>query len=362
MKTGFRGTFVISWSQTELDGLKSAPVSDLREGASWMWTGEAVRVDGPRGILPLGQSEGEADLRRRAALTVRRLLVSAQVDTSRLDAAVLQEPLFSKCFVVTDGAETWEVTVISTGAGRKPLLMFHGEIPPHNREMWIVRHNIDAPLREEAERAPQGVICFTPGTMILTPSGPRDVASLYEGDKITTKDNGTASILWVGRRRVSGARLMAMPDLRPVRLRAGALDRDVPDTGLLVSPDHRIVLRGPRARALFNAEEVLVTASDLMDDRQILRDHTVREVTYIHLMLEQHEIVFANGVATETFHPASAALATMQRDDQDKLFRQMPQLRGDPHSYGGYARRLLSASEAAVLHHDAGRSRHHMQH
>ena len=46
MRTGFRGTFVISWSQTETDGLKAAPLDVLAVGASWRWSGEAVRVEG----------------------------------------------------------------------------------------------------------------------------------------------------------------------------------------------------------------------------------------------------------------------------------------------------------------------------
>ena len=54
MKTGFNGTFVISWSQIEIDGLQGMPVTDLIVGTAWSWTGEAVRVDGPSGILPLG--------------------------------------------------------------------------------------------------------------------------------------------------------------------------------------------------------------------------------------------------------------------------------------------------------------------
>eukprot|EP00036_Acanthoecidae_sp_10tr_P005251 CAMPEP_0182947530 /NCGR_PEP_ID=MMETSP0105_2-20130417/58728_1 /TAXON_ID=81532 ORGANISM="Acanthoeca-like sp., Strain 10tr" /NCGR_SAMPLE_ID=MMETSP0105_2 /ASSEMBLY_ACC=CAM_ASM_000205 /LENGTH=66 /DNA_ID=CAMNT_0025087773 /DNA_START=70 /DNA_END=266 /DNA_ORIENTATION=- len=66
MKTGFKGTFVISWSQTEIDGLWSAPVETLRVGATWAWTGETVRVDGPSSVLPLGEATGQADLRKRA--------------------------------------------------------------------------------------------------------------------------------------------------------------------------------------------------------------------------------------------------------------------------------------------------------
>jgi hypothetical protein len=72
-------------------------------------------------------------------------------------------------------------------------------------------------------------------------------------------------------------------------------------------------------------------------------------------MLPQHEIVFANGVATESFHPASAALASMAQDEQDCLFDRMPDIRGHMDAYGAYARRILTTSEAAILRHDAVR-------
>ena len=76
MKTGFRGTFVISWTQTEIDGLEAAPVAALEVGAAWSWHGDAVRVDGPSELLRLDMADGEQDLRRRAARTVRRLVGS----------------------------------------------------------------------------------------------------------------------------------------------------------------------------------------------------------------------------------------------------------------------------------------------
>jgi hypothetical protein len=353
MKTGFRGTFVIAWSQTELDGQWSGPLRDLAAGTVWNWTGEAIRVDGPRGILPLGMALGEEDIRRRAGLSVRRLL--SAVDAAPVAQPIYADPLFKSRFEVTDGFETWDITLIGTGAGRNPLLMFDGRIPPRDTDLWVVRANIASLLRAEPEQSAGGVICFTPGTMIATPNGPRDVAELLEGDKVQTQDNGVAEILWLGQKFVSGARMHVVPELVPIRLRAGALDKDVPDAGLLVSPDHRVVLRGPRARALFNADEVLVTARDLINDHSVIRDHSLTSVTYIHMMLPQHEIVFANGVATESFHPASAALASMELEEQDRLLDRVPDVGGDPQSYGAYARPLLTGSDAAILQHDAGR-------
>ncbi len=355
MKTGFRGTFVISWSQTELDGQWSAPLDTLRVGTTWSWTGEAVRVDGPKGVLPLGDATGEADLRKRAALSVRRLLRAMDAEQDLAPKAEYDAPLFEQCFSVTDGRAAWTVTLIRTGEGRHPLLMFMADIPPRHTDLWVVSHNIDIAARNQTSDTAGGVICFTPGTMIRTADGPVRVEALTEGDHIQTKDNGPQEVLWIGRRRVSGARLQAMPHLAPIRLVQGALDKGIPDDGLLVSPDHRMMLRGPRALALFNTDEVLVTARDLINDQTVYVDRTQREVTYIHLMLPSHQIVFANGVETESFHPASAALATMDNADKVRMFARLPDLNADVQSYGPYARRVLSDSEAAILRHDENR-------
>ncbi|MDG1518902.1 MAG: Hint domain-containing protein [Yoonia sp.] len=269
-----------------------------------------------------------------------------------MDAAVLQEPLFSDAFRVTDGFNTWTITLINTGANCQPLCMFLDEIPPRKTPLWVVDRRIDMALRRAVAPEQGGVVCFTPGTTILTSDGPRDVASLVEGDFVQTADNGRAEILWLGSRRITGARMKAIPSLTPVRLRAGALDKDVPDAGLLVSHDHQIVLGGSRAQTLYNAEEVLVTARDLINDHSIIRDHGQLEVTYIHMMLPKHEVVFANGVATESFHPASAELTMMDENQRDRMFDRLPNQTGGVQNYGEYARRVLSDSEAAILQHD----------
>ena len=389
---GSGGTFVISWAQTQLDGQWNVPPAALAVGAQWSWTGEAVRLDGPAGVELVPESATMADLRRRAAGQVRRLLRAVSLDAAHpangrptappaaaqampsaaprvatlgtlsnwrpelphlaAPAAPPAEPLFETGFCVTDGRATWVVTLIDVGPHHLPLVMVMGALPPRHTDLWVVSHNLDRTARSAARDQPGGVICFTPGTMILTDTGPRPVEGLVEGDRVQTKDNGPAPILWIGRRRISGARIHAMPHLAPIRLREGALDRGVPDAGLLVSPDHRLVLRGPRAQALFNTAEVLVTARDLVNDRSVVIDRNLREVTYIHLLLPCHEIVFANAVETESFHPASAALSTMEDGQLMALLHRLPAVADDPMSYGHFARRVLSHSEAAILGHD----------
>jgi hypothetical protein len=61
----------------------------------------------------------------------------------------------------------------------------------------------------------------------------------------------------------------------------------------------------------------------------------------------------ANGVETESFHPASTALSTIPEADRARLALVNDRIEADPNSYGGYARRILSKSEAAILTHQA---------
>jgi hypothetical protein len=353
MTTGYRGTFVISWSQTEIDGLKAAPPSSLTVGAAWSWQGEVVRVDGPTSILQLDHAEGEAQIRKRAARMVRRLVGAAISHAPSTDLVEVEHPLEDSSFVVTDGTKSYSVTQIEVGQGARPLLMFLDEMPPRNRDLWIVHHNMDHLSTHAAGEQAGGVICFTPGTMIDTGDGLVPVDHLREGDWIQTKDNGLQEIQWIGSRRMTGARLFAMPRLRPVRIRAGAFGIGTPDDDLIVSPEHRMVVRGVVARALFNTPEVLVATRDLINNDSVVLDTEAREVTYIHMLLPRHEVVFANGLETESFHPANTALSTISEDDRARLLSGLPQIADNPHTYGAYARRNLSSSEAAILLHEA---------
>lgn len=357
MKTGFRGTFVISWSQTEIDGLDAAPVKSLNVGAAWAWRGDAIRVDGPTDVLRLDQADDAEKLRRRAARMVHRLVGAAlEQDAPPLrknDRDLPETPLMDNSFVVTDGAKSYTVTLIEVGRGSQPLLMFLDDMPPRNSDLWIVHHTLGSVGRDAGDEGSAGVICFTPGTLVRTPTGVIAIETLREGDLIQTKDNGAQPIRWVGSRRMTGARLFAMPRLRPIRLKGHALGLDLPNPDLLVSPEHRILISGDKAMSLFNTAEVLVSAKDLINGDTITVDLKMREVTYVHILLEHHQVLWANGVETESFHPASAALQTLGDVDRSRLFSEYPELEFDPHTYGSYARRNLSSSEAAILNHAA---------
>lgn len=167
----------------------------------------------------------------------------------------------------------------------------------------------DAPVTpEELEQAP----CFTPGTHILTPRGHRRVEDLQPGDLVITQDRGERPVRWVGKRKVDGVGQHA-----PIRFEKRTIGNR---RALTVSPQHRILLTGWRAQLHFGEDEILVAAAHLVDGVGI----TVRKarfVEYIHLMFDQHEVIFAEGVATESFHPGDRFL-----DQDTEVARELGEL------------------------------------
>jgi len=354
MTTGFCGAYVVSWTQTDIDGLPNAPLEAVKPGASWSWMGEAVRVDGPSDVLVLDQTSGQAELRKRAARSVRKLVGGAlDMPNPQRDMPELEDDLADASFVLTDGAQSFTGTVIDAGPDAHPLILFVNQLPPKRTDLWIVSvsHALKPP--QPVSTAESAMICFTPGTLIRTVGGEVPVELLMPGDLVVTKDSGPLPIEWKGRRYISGARLHAIPGLRPIRFKTGALLKDCPSPDLYVSPDHQMLLRGRAAQSLFGEREVLAPAKCLINDHTITVDYAAKDVTYLHLMLDRHAVVWANNVETETFHPASTDLTAMPDPERATLAQAMPGVLDAPQDFGEMARRSLSVAETAILLQDA---------
>ena len=253
---------------------------------------------------------------------------------------------------MTDGHASFVITVLTVPDTAAKLVMIVGTLPPVDRDLWVAAMAIDHSRTVPQQPDKDGMICFTPGTCLATPDGPCLIEDLRQGDRVLTRDNGAQFVLWRGQRRLTGARLHAMPHLRPIRFRRSALGLDRPEQDLLVSPQHRMLIKGASAQALFNVDEVLVTAQDLINDHSVTVDYALREVTYVHILLPRHNIIWANGLETESFHPTNAALDLIEPDQRRDLLDLIPDLAESPQTYGDPARRKLTKSEAAILCHD----------
>jgi Ca2+-binding RTX toxin-like protein len=187
----------------------------------------------------------------------------------------------------------------------------------------------------------ENIICFTPGTRIATPHGGRDIATLRTGDLVVTRDHGLQQIRWIEQRTVP-----AIDRFAPIRIRPGVVTGQQRD--LLVSPQHRIMFQGYSAELMFGESEVLVAAKYLVDDKHVTRD-IGGDVTYIHMMFDEHEVVYAEGAATESFHPGDVGLTAISDPAREELFSLFPSLRTNPNGYGQTARRCLKKYESELL-------------
>jgi hypothetical protein len=195
-----------------------------------------------------------------------------------------------------------------------------------------------------------GIIpCFTPGTYIATPLGERPVEDLIAGDLVITRDHGLQAIRWIGHKNISGARLFARPELRPIEIKKDAFGRGYPSRDMMVSPQHRIVIDHDLAARHYGNQELLVPAKALTPNTRITKT-SVRKTTYIHMLFDQHEIIFANGVATESFHPDRAIMNGLEHAAQDEIYQIFPSLRTDVSAgYGPTALPALSVTEGMLL-------------
>lgn len=160
--------------------------------------------------------------------------------------------------------------------------------------------------------------CFTPGTLIDTPRGPRAVETLAVGDLVTTRDSGAQPVVWVGQWHHTSGSLDLRPELRPIKIERGALGPDLPRRALWVSPQHRMVVRDH-----FAAARRLLTAGWPGVKCPRRRD---RGVTYIHLAFAQHQIVFAEGAPCESFHVCPDALRLVAPEARAGLIARFPLL------------------------------------
>ncbi|WP_407492263.1 Hint domain-containing protein [Pseudooceanicola sp. MF1-13] len=150
-------------------------------------------------------------------------------------------------------------------------------------------------------------VCFTPGTRIATPSGDRAIETLEPGDVVRTVEGSYVPVRWIGGRELRLDDLMAQPENRPIRIAQGALVPNLPDQPLEVSPHHRIMLRSKIAERMFGEAEVLVPAHYFIGLPGVDRVRGLNPTKYIHLLVEGHQVLIANGTPAESLYVGKEA-------------------------------------------------------
>jgi hypothetical protein len=184
-------------------------------------------------------------------------------------------------------------------------------------------------------------VCFARGTLIRLADGTeKPVEALAEGDMVLTRDSGAQPVRWVG-----GRTAPAFGHLAPIVISQGALG----NTGdLIVSPQHRVLLSDWRAEVMLGSHEVLVKAKDLVNGDTIWR----REggvVEYFHILFDKHEIIYSEGIPTESLHLNATTLDSLAEESRAEIIELFPELVSGPQNSAVASRMSLKSYEASAL-------------
>jgi len=160
---------------------------------------------------------------------------------------------------------------------------------PNDGELSTTSLTSPYPVTENANATV--VNCFAAGTLITTPHGEVAVETLGVGDLLHTADGRSIPVKWVGRDSVNT--ILGDPRQQPVRIRAGALGDGLPHSDLTVTADHGMILDG-----------LVINASALVNSSTIdwlPLSEMPRNITYYHIETDAHDVILANGAASETF-------------------------------------------------------------
>jgi len=166
-------------------------------------------------------------------------------------------------------------------------------------------------------------VAFTRGTMITLADGSqRAIEDLAPGDRALTRDHGSQPVRWVGRRTVR-----AIGPYAPVVIARGVLSNE---SDMVLSQYQRLFIYQRGGGRLAGTSEVLIRARDLVDgERVFLRPGGF--IDYFHLVFDQHEIIYAECVPTESLLIDDRTLGRLPEDLALEVAARLPELRHRPH-------------------------------
>jgi len=154
------------------------------------------------------------------------------------------------------------------------------------------------------------LVCFGDDTLITTPTGSVRAGDLAVGDMVTT-ESGPKPVRWVARRHVTAADIASDERYAPVRISKEALGAGLPKRDFWVSRQHRLLVSSKVAEKMFGTTEVLLPAIRLTSLPGIDIDTSVEAIDYVHILLDRHEILFAEGAPAESMLLGEMAVGSL---------------------------------------------------
>jgi Hint domain len=136
------------------------------------------------------------------------------------------------------------------------------------------------------------VVCFAAGTLIRTPHGEVAIEDLNVGDLVVVSSGERRPVKWTGHRTFDLLDGPKTHPARPIRIAADAFGPGQPSENLYLSSPHSVCVD--------LCGETLIPVGNLVNGATIARCDT-DAITYWHVELDSHDILFANGLRAESY-------------------------------------------------------------
>jgi hypothetical protein len=144
--------------------------------------------------------------------------------------------------------------------------------------------------------SPPIAMCFAADTCLRGVAGPVQAGRLRAGALLWTLDAGLQPVVWVGGRQGTDA---------AVEIPSGLFAASAP---VVVTAQHRILLRAPALELAFGAPEVFVPAQALVR-AGVARACLPALRRFVHVLMPRHSVLDADGVLAESLYPAPTVVS-----------------------------------------------------
>ena len=110
-----------------------------------------------------------------------------------------------------------------------------------------------------------------------------------------------------------------------------------------------MLVRSDLAQDLAGQPEVLVAAKHLLPLPGVAVADDMDAVTYVHIMFDQHEVVFSDGLATESFYTGDQAMAALAPAARAEIKAIFPELQSADFRKTPSARPFLDGEQGVML-------------
>lgn len=156
---------------------------------------------------------------------------------------------------------------------------------------------------------------FARGALFQTERGLTSVEDLWPGDRVRTVGHGFQTLLWRGTTMIVPHAQGQDPTMgRLTRIAADALGIARPQHDLVLGPRARLAHRAPGIRVLTGKDAALIPARDFIDGNNVIDLTPPTAVPVFHLGFAAHELVIANGVEVESYHPGPTHAMGLRQD------------------------------------------------